>query len=147
MVVINLAQIKQDRTDFSVSTICSFVLFFRTSAHCPLWEYNSASGILWSNGYNQISEAEWLPSATCVFLSPSRAIWRVPHWFCTEISAGSLCSVYIHSLIHLTHTGDGGLLGNEAFTSSPWPICLQWAVAAQTQIAEKIHSLLVFRLT
>lgn len=99
-----------------------------------LWVNNSVSGIVWSDGYNRISETEWLLSSTCVS-SPSRAIWRFPCWFCTVSNAGTLCSVYIHSLIRLTHNGDGGVLGNEAFISSPWPICLQWVVAAQMQIA------------
>lgn len=40
---------------------------------------------------------------------------------------------YTHSSISYNN-GDGGVLGNEAFRSSPWPIGLQWAVAAQMQI-------------
>lgn len=111
-----------------------------TSAYYSSGVNNYTSRIALSDGNSRISVTEWLLSVTRVFLSSSRAIWRVPCWIRTVDSAGTLRRVYIHSLIHLAHNGDGGALGNEAFTSSPRPICLQWAVAAQMEIAEKIYS-------
>lgn len=45
--------------------------------------------------------------------------------FHASSSDETLGSVYIHSLIHLTCSGDGGVLCNEAFISGLRPICLQ----------------------
>lgn len=45
--------------------------------------------------------------------------------FHVSSSDETLGSVYIHSLIHLTCSGDGGVLCNEAFISATRPICLQ----------------------
>lgn len=59
----------------------------------------------------------------------------------------TLGSVYIHSLIHPTCSGDGGVLCNEAFTSGLWPICLQWVVAGQVLITSKLDWSLLCELT
>lgn len=57
--------------------------------------------------------------STCCARSPLRAIQGFLRWFCTVSSPVTLCSVYIHSLNHLSHNGDGRVLGNEPFILSP----------------------------
>lgn len=108
----------------------SVAYLFLFHKFCPLFllneQFHHRDCLKW---WIQLDLCEWLLSATCVFLSPSRANWRVARWFCAMRSAATLCNVYIHSLIHLSHNSDWGVLGNEAFRSCPWSICLQRAVA------------------
>lgn len=99
----------------------------KTIVHCSSIKTNREDEVTASNGTLRLSDCQQQLVFSKVLQELSE---EFPHWLCTARSAGTLCSVYMHTLIHLSHSGDRGALSNDSFTFNPWLYCHKWVVGA-----------------